>query len=69
MQTPLYDVRKGKKLSQRQLADRAGVQQGTISLLERGVSEPKLCVARRLARALETSIDVLFPDEMAEASG
>lgn len=63
METALRVVRKGTGLSQCQLAAKARIAQATISELENGRRDPRLKVARQLARALETPIDDLFPDE------
>lgn len=54
-------MRQGKGLKQRQLADASQVGQTVISRIELG-AEPTLRTARRLARALEMSIDELFPE-------
>lgn len=50
------------ELSLTELAQRTGLSRTTIHLLERGHQHPSLVTAQRLARALETTVDVLFPD-------
>ncbi len=67
METALRTARRDKGLTQDQLADKAKVGQATVSELERGEYSPSLDIARRLALALGTSIDALFPNELVEA--
>jgi len=51
------------RLTQQQLADRAGITRITVSALEREQCEPRLATARALAAALG-GVDIadLFPD-------
>lgn len=64
----VYDARTRARLTQRQLADRIGVNNGVISRLEdadyRGHS---LSMLRRIARALGKRIDIRFVDAEAGA--
>lgn len=53
-------LRKKRGMTQRQLADAVGVEQGYISRLERGPSEPSPDVLRRLADALGVSPGALY---------
>jgi len=54
--------RKRAGLTQRALAERAGLTELTIIKIERGQERnPKLRTIRRLARALEVSYDRLIP--------
>ena len=46
-------AREAAKLTQTELAERAGYDQSGISLIERGTREPSQPVLRRLARALK----------------
>ena len=55
----LRELRQAKDLSQEQLAKQVGVSKGTIYRYEGNLQEPSLRVARRLARALGTSLDYL----------
>ena len=51
------------ELSITELAARAGLSRTTIHLLETGQSSPTLGTVKRIAKVLEQSIEVLFPDE------
>ena len=51
------------KLSQTQLAHKAGISQCHLSSLERGVKQPTLPVLKRLAAALDISVAELIDDE------
>lgn len=55
----LRTLRKGKELTQEQLAFEAGVERNFISLIERGINQPTIRVLFKLAIALEIS-----PSEM-----
>lgn len=55
--------RKEKNLSQGGLEERSGISQSHISCLERGVKQPTLIVAQKLARALGVSLDDLASDQ------
>lgn len=53
-------LRKGRKLSQTELAEGAGVSLMTISRIERGEHDPHIKTLARIARALGVSmLDVL----------
>jgi ribosome-binding protein aMBF1 (putative translation factor) len=54
----LASLRLAAGLSQRQLADRCGLEQPHISRYESGRYEPKINTASSLAEALEVSLDV-----------
>lgn len=59
----LRELRRQRGLTQAELAQRADVHQTTISDIEiGGVKNPTLDVARRIAKALDVSVDELFPD-------
>jgi putative transcriptional regulator len=49
--------------TQAELADAAGLRQVQVSRLERGLRTPRLETARKLADALDTSVDRLFPSD------
>ena len=51
----LKQARKNLGLSQAELADKLGMQQGAIANYETGIREPKLSELERLAKALMTS--------------
>ncbi|MFI1376084.1 helix-turn-helix domain-containing protein [Streptomyces longwoodensis] len=54
----LYDRRKELGLSQKEVADRAGMTQPQISNIEQAGAEPTLPLLRRLARALEARLSI-----------
>ncbi|MDG4650086.1 helix-turn-helix transcriptional regulator [Roseibacterium sp. SDUM158017] len=56
----LRDIRKAKSLSQADLAEMVGVKQATISRIEKGVNNPSLAVASKIADALNVSVVELF---------
>lgn len=45
-----------------ELRRRSGVSHGHISEIENGKKHPGIAVAQRLARALDTDVDELFPE-------
>jgi len=48
------------RLSQEELANRAGIDRTYISGVERGVRNPSLTVMQRIADALGADLDVIF---------
>lgn len=56
----LKSLRKQKKLSQAQLANKLGVHPTYISSLERGLRNPSLKVIDRIASALEIGRETLI---------
>ena len=54
------EVRKAKKISQQELADKVGTSRQTISHLENREYNPALKLAFRIATVLETPINELF---------
>lgn len=52
--------RKGKKMSQEELADRVGLHYTTISRIERGISNPPVQTIDKIAKALKVSLSDLF---------
>jgi DNA-binding XRE family transcriptional regulator len=57
----VYEARRGRRMTQPQLARAAGVAQQTISKLERGRLCPHDRVKLRLAAALDVQPSILFP--------
>lgn len=53
----LKEIREKQKLSQKQLAEKAGIGQQTISNWENGIREPLWSNLLALAQALEVSLD------------
>jgi len=56
----LREQRELRKLTQQELADRAGLPPTSISHFEKGARKPSFDNLRRLARALETQTDYLL---------
>lgn len=54
---PLQAWRKAREMSQRELARRAQVSQGMISLIEAGKHSPRVEIAQRIARTLGVATD------------
>lgn len=58
----IQEVRKKKKLTQKELADKVGMSQQALSSIERNVYEPKFNNLRQIAAALDISYRDLMPD-------
>ncbi len=56
----LQEIRKAKGLSQRELAARAGLTNGTISLIEQNKTSPSVASLKRLLDAIPMSIAEFF---------
>lgn len=61
--SPLAQARRAKGLTQAELGDMIGVCYAKISEYERGRNLPRYPTMRKLAEALETDIETLFPEE------
>jgi transcriptional regulator with XRE-family HTH domain len=53
-------ARAKRKLSQRELADRAGISVSYLSLLERGKRDPPLSTLQKIASGLGVPLEILF---------
>lgn len=64
----ILELRKGKNLTQEQLASMVGVSAGAVSKWENGNSTPDISLLAPLARALNTSVDILlsFQSQLSE---
>lgn len=56
----IRSYREAKKISQEQLADRAGLATGTIGKIERGINNPKADTLLRIAQELEVPCRMFF---------
>jgi transcriptional regulator with XRE-family HTH domain len=56
----LLRIRQARKLSQENLAERAGIHRTQISMLESGRRQPLLETVVRLAGALDVPVETLF---------
>ncbi|MEK8144402.1 helix-turn-helix domain-containing protein [Streptomyces sp. M10(2022)] len=63
-----YDRRKELGLSQSEVADRAGLTQAKVSRVEGADAVPTLPLLRRLARALDASLNIALDDEHEEVT-
>lgn len=59
-------IRKGRQLSQAQLAEMIDVAPETISRLERGISMPSLKAFENISRALEVPLKSIFDFEYSQ---
>jgi transcriptional regulator with XRE-family HTH domain len=59
----LRDLRKERALSQRELAELAGLSPNAISLIERDDQSPSVATLQRLARALSVQMSYFFETE------
>lgn len=59
----IRDMRKRRKLTQRELATRAGLYSTTISELERGIAVPKLPTLQAIANALDVDVSMLINEQ------
>jgi transcriptional regulator with XRE-family HTH domain len=65
--TPLYQLRRTRTMSQQDLARLSGISQQSLSKMERGLIDPRFDVKARLAAILGTTPTDLFPKPDAEA--
>jgi len=63
-QTPLKALRKRARMTQIQLAAKAGLSIGTVSQLEQGKRKPTLATLMALRRALGCTLDELVTENM-----
>ena len=63
MKTKIREYRTGLGLTQEELAVRVQVRRETIVFLEKGKYNPSLRLAHAVAKALGTTVDVLFSFE------
>jgi transcriptional regulator with XRE-family HTH domain len=57
----IFEIRKTAKLSQRELAERAGTSQQQIQRVEAGIVAVRLDLAKRIADALQVKLADVFP--------
>ncbi len=61
-QNRIKELRKKKKLKQSALANRVGIHQSEISVIETGERIPSIRLAGKIAKALKKSIEEVFSD-------
>ena len=67
--TKVLERRRRLGFSQAQLAELAGMTQQAVSAIETGSVSPRITTARRIAVALRTDLESLFPGSLAESAG
>jgi transcriptional regulator with XRE-family HTH domain len=65
----LKTLREAAGLTQKQLAEKAGVAQRTVSSLEQGLYEPVWSTVLALARALAVPVQAFVPEEDDQGEG
>lgn len=60
----LKKVREANKLSQTELAYKVGVSARHIAFIEHGDKDPSLKIAIKIARALNSTVEGIFADEV-----
>jgi DNA-binding XRE family transcriptional regulator len=68
LQNRLREERRGRGLTQKQLAGRVGVSRQSIIAIERGSRAPSVALALALARQLSTPVEALFWLDKGEGS-
>ena len=58
----IKELRDAQRMGQRELARRAGINQGGLSMLETGERQPTYRVVKAIARALGVSLTELDPE-------
>lgn len=61
--TAIKDIRKRMNITQKQLADLAGINQTDVSRYENGERIPTLSVAIKIAKALNCTVDELVKEQ------
>lgn len=63
--TRIRALRQARRLTLREVAERAGVSESFLSQVERDVTSPSIATVQRIAHALDVSIAQLFTEEPA----
>lgn len=58
----LAEVRKKKKMSQKELSARSGIIQADISRIENGIANPTMNVLKRLSEVLGVKLKITFEE-------
>lgn len=59
----MREARRGKNISQTELAKAIGVSRQTINMIENGDYNPTVALCIKICRALDKTLDQLFWDE------
>ena len=62
-QNPVRERRRAQRVTQAELASAVGVSRQTVVSVEKGDYAPSVYLALRIARALESTVEELFPIE------
>ena len=60
MNASLRETRKEQGKTQQQMADLAGISLKSYQRIENGVQDPSVSVAKRIAKALKSTVEGLF---------
>ena len=60
----LAEVRKKKKMSQKELSARSGIIQADISRIENGIANPTMNVLKRLSEVLGVKLKIIFEEDV-----
>lgn len=60
----LRELREGTKMTQNELAERAGIARNTVARMERGEREPSWVMVQKLARALNVPVAAFVDPEI-----
>jgi putative transcriptional regulator len=63
MQNRVQEVREARGLRREDVASMAGITVQTVYTMETGRNQPRLDIAQKVARALDSTLDELFPME------
>ena len=59
----IRELREKKGMTMKELGEAAGISEGMVSLVERGMRTPGVKTAKRLAKVLGIRWTVFYPDE------
>ena len=65
----IQEIRKGKGIKQKELADKLGIAENTLSQYETGSREPDIETTKRIANELGVSVDELVGAKKEKPSG
>lgn len=63
----LVEMRNKLKLTQEEVANRAGIARTTYAMIEQGKRKPSVTVAKRIAKVLEVEWTIFFEDQCHES--
>lgn len=60
----LISVRKARNMTQDEVAKKSEINRSYYGLIENGVRNPTMPIAMKIAKALDSDIQEIFPDEI-----